>query len=315
MGLDDRAAAALLISQRGVVARMQAMELSITASGLQHRLRPGGPWQRLLPGIYLTTTGKPTWEQLEIASLLHAGDDSVITGPAALRNYGIGGQDSSRVIDVLVPAPRRVISGGFVAVHRTRRMPQRWTVDGFLRFAPPERAVADTVRGLADLADARAVVAGAVQRHQCTVEQLRTELTAGPHRCSALLRSVLAEVVEGIRSVPEGSLRRLIRASGLPQPLFNPTLLVGGDFLARPDAWWPEFGVAVEVDSREWHLSPAHWEQTMARHRRMAAAGIIVLHVSPRQLREHPEQVLAEIAAALRSGRRLPAITTKPTAA
>jgi very-short-patch-repair endonuclease len=314
MTLDDRAAAALLISQCGVVARSQASELGISASGLRHRLRPGGPWQRLLPGIYLTITGKPTWEQLETAALLHAGDDSVITGPAALRNYRIRAH-GSRVIDVLVPAPRRAVSGGFVAVHRTRRMPQQWTVDGFLRFAPAERAVADTVRELADLADARAVVAGAVQRHQCTIEQLLAELTAGPHRGSALLRSVLAEVIDGVRSVPEGSLRRLIRASELPQPLFNPTLLVGGDFLARPDAWWPEFGVAVEVDSREWHLSPADWEQTMARDRRMAAAGIIVLHVSPRQLREHPEQVLAEIEAALRAGRPLPAITTRPLAA
>jgi hypothetical protein len=286
MTLDDRAGDALLITQCGVVARQQASELGISVSGLRHRLRPGGPWQRLLPGIYLTSTGRPTWEQLETAALLHAGDDSVITGPAALRSYGIRAH-YSRLIDVLVPAPRRVISQGFVAVHRTRRMPQHWTVDGFLRFAPAERAVADTVRGIADLADARAVVAGAVQRNQCTVNQLLTELTAGPHRGSALLRSVLAEVIEGIRSVPEGSLRRLIRASGLPQPLFNPTLLVGSDFLAKPDAWWPEFGVAVEVDSREWHLSPADWEETMARHRRMAAAGIIVLHVSPRQLREH----------------------------
>ncbi len=283
-------------------------------SGLRHRLRPGGPWQRLLPGVYLTSTGRPTWEQLETAALLHAGDGSLITGPAALRNYRIRGQDS-RVIDVLVPAPRRVVSGGFVAVHRTRRMPQYWTTDGFLRFAPAQRAVADTVRGLTDLGDARAVVAGAVQQRQCTIKQLLTELTAGPHRDSALLRSVLAEVIDGIRSVPEGNLRRLIRASRLPQPLFNPTLLVGSDFLARPDAWWPEFGVVVEVDSREWHLSPEDWEQTMARHRRMAAVGIIVLHVSPRQLREHPEQVLAEIEAALRAGRPLPAITTRPMAA
>jgi hypothetical protein len=314
MSLDDRAIIALMIGQRRVLSRSQAFDAGITASALQHRLRSGGPWQRLLPGIYLTTTGKPTWEQLETAALLYAGDESVITGPAALRNYRIRGQDSG-VVDVLVPARCQVSNRGFVAVHRTRRMPQEWTMDGFLRFVPAQRAVADAVRGIASLADARAVVAGAVQQHLCTVEALIRELAAGPTRGSATLRSVLAEVIDGVRSVPEGDLRRLVGASGLPQPLFNPTLYLGEVFLARPDAWWPEFGVAVEVDSREWHLSPADWEHTMARHRRMAAAGIIVLHVSPRQLREHPEQVMAEIEAALRSGRRLPRITTLPVAA
>lgn len=102
--LDDRAAVALLTSQSRVLTRSQAFELGITASALQHRLRQSGPWQRLLPGIYLTSTGKPTWEQLETAALLHAGDNGLITGPAALRNYRIRGQDS-RLVDVLVPAP------------------------------------------------------------------------------------------------------------------------------------------------------------------------------------------------------------------
>ncbi len=317
MKVDDGALSWFLVPQRGVLTRAQALSCGITANGIEHRIRQGGPWLRLLPGVYLTTTGEPTWEQRETAALLYAGPGSVVTGPAALRNYRIRGSQLRR-IDVLIPLARARQSPGFAAIHRTRRMPRQWTVDGFLRFAPVERAVADTVRGMAGraaLADARAVVAGAVQQRQCTVEDLVTELAAGPIRGSARLRAVLAEVIDGIRSVPEGDLRRLVRASGLPQPLFNPTLLVGGEFLAIPDAWWPEFGVAVEVDSREWHLSPADWEQTMARHRRMAAAGIIVLHVSPRQLRDHPEQVLAEIAAALRTGRPLPAITTRPVAA
>ncbi|HXW86767.1 MAG TPA: hypothetical protein VEJ42_00770 [Streptosporangiaceae bacterium] len=313
MTLDGRAVAVQLILQHGVLSRSQALAHGVTDSSLRHRLRPGGPWQRLLPGVYLTATGTPTWQQLESAALLHAGDGSLITGPAALRNYGIRGQDG-RVIDVIVLARREVTSARFVAVHRTWRMPQQWTVDGFLRFAPPERAVADTVRQLADLAEARAVVAGAVQQGRCSIANLTAELVAGPTRGSARLRSVLAEVIAGVRSAPEADLRDLIRLSRLPEPLFNPKLYLGGVFLAQPDAWWPEFGIAVEVDSREWHLSPADWEHTMARHRRMAAAGIVVLHVSPRQLREHPERVLAEIEAAIRVGRRLASITTKPLA-
>jgi hypothetical protein len=310
MTLDARTAAVQLDLQRGVLSRSQALASWVSDSGLRHRLRPGGTWQRLLPGVYLTATGTPTWEQLETAALLHAGNGSLITGQAALRNYGIRSQGARR-IDVLVPASRAVASARFVAVHRTWHMPHQWAVDLFL----PERAVADAVRQLSGLAAARAVVAAAVQQRHCTIEQLAAELRAGPIQGSARLRSVLGEVIEGIRSVPEGDLRRLIRASALPQPLFNPTLLLDGKFLAQPDVWWPDYGVAVEVDSREWHLLPEHWEQTMTRHRHMSAAGIMVLHVSPRQIHERWSALLADIEAALRVGRPLPAITTRPLAA
>ena len=127
---------------------------------------------------------------------------------------------------------------------------------------------------------------------------------------------MLGEVIDGIRSPAEADLRMLIRTSGLPQPLYNPKLyLPDGLFLAQPDAWWPDYGVAAEVDSREWHLSPADWEATMARHARMSAAGIVVLHFSPRQQRDQPAAVIGTIAGALRAGRPLPAITTRPMAA
>jgi hypothetical protein len=58
-----------------------------------------------------------------------------------------------------------------------------------------------------------------------------------------------------------------------------------GRWLARPDAWFDDEGVALEVDSREWHLNPRDWERTLARHERMTRKGIIVLHATPRRVR------------------------------
>ncbi len=69
--------------------------------------------------------------------------------------------------------------------------------------------------------------------------------------------------------------------------------------------------MAVEVDSKEFHLLPDDWEQTMRRHRRMTAAGLSVLHLSPRQLRAEPRQVLTDIAAALRAGGPAPRVTMR----
>jgi hypothetical protein len=262
----------------------------------------------------MTATGVPTWEQRQVAALLHCGAEGLITGPAALLNYQLQ-RSVPRIVDVLVPIERQRGNCGFVRVHRTRRMPESTVCDGPLRFAPPERAVADTARALADRVAARAVIASAVQRGCCTIGQLAAELQDGPSHGSAHLRAVLAEVVAGIRSVPEGDLRRLIIRAGLPEPLYNARLYIGDTFLAQPDAWWPQYGVAVEVDSREWHLSPADWEQTMARHQRMSAAGIVVVHVSPRQLRDESARLEADLDATLKAGRPLPAVTTRPLAA
>jgi hypothetical protein len=310
---DDRHMQWLLASQRGVLSRAQALASVTTSHGVQHRLRPGGPWQRLLPGVYLTSTGQPTREQLQVAALLYAGPQSLITGPTALAFHGIRGA-SAAAVDVLVPASRSVTSRSFVVIHRTRRMPRQWANDLAVRYVLSARAIADTVRTLERLSDARTVVASGVQQGRCTVRELADELADRHDAGDALFRGVLAEVAAGIRSAPEAELRELIMSSGLPAPLYNPDLYLNGKFLARPDAWWPEAGVAVEVDSKEWHLLPGDWERTLQRDRRMIAAGIFVIHVTPSELRTESVQIVEDIAAALKRGRPARGITTRPAA-
>ena len=303
----------LLAYQRGVVSSAQALAIGFTVAGLKHRYRPGGPWQRLLPRVYLTSNGEPTSEQLQTAALLYAGRASVITGPAALRWYRLRAPEARR-IDVLVPAARHCSSHSFVTVHRTCRLPDAQTRDLAIGYVAAARAVADTVLRLAARSEVRAIVASAVQQGRCTIAELAAELAAGPVRGSGLFRSVLAEVCDGIRSPAEADFRDLIKKSGLPQPLFNPQLVIDGALLAKPDAWWPDRALAVEIDSREWHLSPDDWEATMARDGRLRAVGIRVIHVTPRQVRTEPNRVLRTIADALRSGTPLPGLITVPAA-
>jgi hypothetical protein len=313
-GRDDEADW-VLTSQRQVVSRPQALTaLSLTRHGLQHRIRPGGPWRRLLPGIYLAATGEPSWEQLAMAAQLYAGPGSLITGLAALRFHEIRSPQTDYV-DVLTPRALKTASCDFVVIHRTRRMPQNRMYSLATTYAPPARAVADAVGGLKRIGDARTIVASAVQQHQCSLDQLTRELGQRRRPGSDLLRTVLAEVQDGIRSGPEGDLRTVIAGSGLPKPLYNADLYVQGKFLARPDAWWQEAGVAAEVDSREWHLLPEDWARTMRRHDQITGEGILLLHFTPRQLRDQPDLIVSDIRAALRNGRPLPWISTRPAAA
>jgi very-short-patch-repair endonuclease len=143
-------------------------------------------------------------------------------------------------------------------------------------------------------------VAGAVQKGRCPIHQLTAELSAGPVNGSRLLRIALSEVADGVLSVAEADFRELILRAGLPRPEFNARLRrADGSLLAVVDAWWAEARVAGEVDSREWHLSPADWERTMWRHNELARCGVQVLHFSPRQIKAEPRAVVAAIAGAL----------------
>ena len=129
---------------------------------------------------------------------------------------------------------------------------------------------------------------------------LAAELIGGQKSGSALFRVALADVAEGIRSTAEADLKDLLVKGRLPMPLFNPSLYAAdGTFIARPDGWWPELGIAIEVDSHEWHLSPQDHADTLARGRRMARYQIVVLRFTPRQLRSDPATVIRDIAQAL----------------
>jgi hypothetical protein len=298
--------AELLDRQHSVVSRGQLLGLGMKDNVMQWRVRAGGPWQTLLPGVYLGLTGPPSLPQKEMAAMLYAGPGSLVTGPVALMHHGLRSPVVAEMVDVLVPMGRRRNDIGFVRLHRTARTPDRIFSSGPVRLVEVARAVADTVRLLTDVRDVRDVIADAVQRGRCTVGDLVTELRDGPIRGSAMFRSVLGEVAEGIRSTAEGDLRDLISAARLPMPLLNASLYVGDAFLARPDAWWPEAGVAAEVDSYEWHLSPAQADRTRKRHDLMAAAGIISLHFSPRQIRRERAEVAQMIKDALKSGLNRP---------
>ena len=291
-----------MLEQHQVVTREQALRCGMPPTTLARQVAPGGRWQRLLPGVYLTVTGTVTQDQRQIAALLYAGPRSLITGPAAVRRHRLhsAGPD---VVDVLIPWACRRQSTGFVRVHRTRRMPDRMFVTGPIRFAKPARAVADAARSLTRFDDVRQVVCDAVQRRACTVAELAEELQAGPAKGATLFREALAEIGDGVRSVAEADARLLILRSDLPQPMFNARLYdADGVFIATVDAWWQEAGVAAEVDSRAYHLGAEDQDRTTERHDRLIAHGIFPLHFPPKRIRTDGPGVISDIRSAIAKG-------------
>jgi hypothetical protein len=198
-------------------------------------------------------------------------------------------------VHLLLPADRRRSGYGLAIVERTDRLPApepgRWPL------APPERAVIDATRRMRERDVVRSIIAEVVQRGLRTPAQLGVELEAGGQRGTRLPREVLREVSDGIRSVAEAKARVLLQSSfALPPAVWNPEIVdAHGRFVAKPDAWFDDVAMAWEIDSHEWHLSPADHAATLARRSAMTAAGIIVLPTAPSRITREPATVLSEL--------------------
>src|ERR1700727_3248472 len=149
--------------QFGVIGRDQALDCGVSRSAVAYLLRQDGPWRKIVPGVYTTTTGDMSPDARAMAALLHAGQRSVITGAVAVRRHNLRCAGLNEV-DVLVPRGTRVQSAGFVRIIHTSRMPASFYTTRQIRYALPARAVADAARGMAPLADVRAGVGGGGQK-------------------------------------------------------------------------------------------------------------------------------------------------------
>jgi hypothetical protein len=117
----------VLQEQYSVITRTQAFACGMSPKALQLRIAPGGPWQRLLPGVYLAVTGTVTSDQRDMAALAYTGPGSLITGVAAVRRHHLQSPGPD-VVDVLIPSSCRRQSVAFVrlcggatqSLHRAR---------------------------------------------------------------------------------------------------------------------------------------------------------------------------------------------------
>ncbi|WP_233521728.1 hypothetical protein [Streptomyces triticagri] len=261
--------------------------------------RPGGPWQQLLPGVFLLRPGPPTSDERLHAVLLYAGrpplarvprqgasgrtetgspyGDAVLTGFAALALHGFSSAPpllSLDRIDVLVPRTRRLRSVGFAGLVRTQTLPAPQWITG-LPVAPAARALADAVAdldsharsgesdGSGDCETVRRLLTEAVRSGSCEPAALVAELT----RARLLGRPQVSGAVDALRAegrlIAEDRLYRMVREYGLPDPLWNVDLrLPGGPHLGGVDAYWPDQAVALELDTGSAGRLPDGFDET-----------------------------------------------------
>jgi very-short-patch-repair endonuclease len=258
-----------------------------------------GRWRLVTARVLVTQSGPMTERQRLWASLLAAGDGAVLAGMTAARLSGLAGFDD-RQIYVLIPGSRHIRRPPGVVVHRSRLL---GAADVHPTRQPPRTRLA---RSLVDAAawagterTARAILAAGVQQRLVTPAQLTHVL----QRCQrvprrALMRTTLADVEGGAEALSELDFCDLVRRFGLPEPdrQFRREDSQGCRWL---DAVWDDARLVAEIDGR-WHMDARAWWADMQRDNELTIDGYRVLRFPAFAVRDHPEAVAGQIAAALR---------------
>jgi very-short-patch-repair endonuclease len=114
----------------------------------------------------------------------------------------------------------------------------------------------------------------------------------------ALITAAVADAAGGAESAPEIDLARLCRRAGLPEPSRQ---VVRRDALGRKryrDVYFDEWGVQAEVDGGQ-HMDVRAWYADMRQHNEIIIAGECLLRFPTWMLRHRPDEVVAQLRAAL----------------
>lgn len=265
-----------LFPQR-VATASELLGLGLPSGELAVRCRPQGPWQQLLPGILLLARTPPTRAQLVRAALRYGGPKTLLTGVDALQLHGLRALPATGPVQVLVDRP--VEPTARVLITRIRHLPDPVLRRGFLT-APLARAAVDAARALRLRDDIRAVLTEAVRYGGVPVAELRPSLCRGPEP----VREVLAELADGVRSVPQAWARAVLDDLPLPDPGWGvPLYTAEGRSLGTADAWWDHLALAWQFSNPGPRAEP------------LAAAGAVVLHTAPVRLRQSPAAVAQDL--------------------
>lgn len=293
----DRPWEELAARQGGMISRRQLREVGVDRWRVRNQVR-AGRWVQRSALVVGTTTGPLSREQLAWLGVLHAGSPSLVGGLSAAELAGLTGWPRDEVT-VWVPDALELDDLEGLRFVRTRRDLRR------LRHpapGPPRARIEPAVLVFGayqrSSRTAQGVVAAAVQQRLTTpallldwVDQLR------PLRRAPLYRRVLGDLAGGAQSLAELDVRRMCRDAGLALPSRQTRRQDSAGRWRYTDCEWtlPDGTVVVlEVDG-SFHMEVAHWEDDLARQRRLSRPGRVIVRCTARELREDREQLAVDL--------------------
>jgi very-short-patch-repair endonuclease len=259
-----------------------------------------GRWQVPHLGIYVAHNGPVTDNQFRWVAVLAS--RGYIAGVSALGLLGLRGFTTPH-LHLLVPGHRRDDNPPhMVRIHRTSALPhsERGMVDN-LPCTVPARAVVDAAQWASTDEQAVSIVAASFQQRLVTATGVRMTLDRMPRaRRRGLVGALLVDLAGGAGSLPEAQFLRICRRAGFPRPKLQVSRRDATGRRRYLDAYFEEYAVHVEIDGGQ-HREVVAWWADMKRQNDLWITGDRVLRFPSWVVRARPDEVVAQVRAALRA--------------
>jgi very-short-patch-repair endonuclease len=294
----------LAFEQSGVLTSDQAVR-AIGRGRVRGRIG-SGVWRRICRGIVLTHNGRLDRDQQLWAAVLACGPGAVLAGATAAAESGVRGMRPDP-LHILVPAGRRAsvrlplmpIDMPGVRVARTTVLPPQHRQVGRPPRTTVARAVVDAAAWARTDDEARTVLASACQQRRVVPDEIRDVLSFFPTiRRRELIRVTAEDIAGGAEALSEIDLVRLCRRFRLPPPELQERRRDAEGRNRYLDAYWRSYRLHAEVDGAH-HLDVRHWAADMRRQNEIWIAGDRILRFPAYVVRARPEEVAAQLTAAL----------------
>ncbi len=288
-----RTAYALAVSQHGVVARRQLLNLGISGRAVRS-WSTSGRLIRIVTGVY--SLGRPVTspEALSMSAALLGGDDAVLAGPAAAAAWGFG-KDPPKIDVVRGWGPRRIVHGQqphgqlVVQLRQARLGPDDVSHLGPIPVMSPDRVLIDLAQTCPER-ELRRYFIEAGRVGLLTPERLEAIEACGARYRGRGRLIYLVDRWDGskgrIRSMMEGEFRLMCAEQNVKVPLTNQRI---GPY--EVDCLWEGTNLVVELDSRKFHRDPIALEADAAKTRALRAMGYRVLRFTWEEITGDPERV------------------------
>jgi very-short-patch-repair endonuclease len=294
----------LAATQDGVFTNEDARYLRLSKRQVDRRI--GHSWSVLYDGVYRVSGAPITWHSNVRAAALAAGEGAAISHRSAAETYQIPGRTRD-FIELSCVRWKRTVQPGLV-VHESRRLDARdiQLVEG-IPVTTPERTILDLASQFPRANYLEFVVQSARRKRLITYESL-TQMFDRHARRGLKGVSALRETLErwdpssrATDSDMETSLLQALRKRGLPEPVVQYEVTdAAGRFVARVDAAYPEFRVAIEYDSKQEHSDEFQIAHDAARRNRLLAVGYAVISARQADLKCGGTEICDLIAATMR---------------
>ena len=290
--------------QHGLITRGQARQAGMTDTQLKWRVHAGS-WVRVARGVYRHGSAPDT----RVARLLAAclARDALASHRSAAALHGIDGFRLDRIELVVPRGGARSMSG--VILHQSTQFDLTMPVE---RQGVPCTGLGRT------LLDVSAVVKrprldqavdSVLREGRLRLADLYRILVSHARRgrdgCAAFRASLEERADEPIPlSAWSRMVADLLVESGLSRPVMEHQVHTpGGEFVAQVDLAYPDRRVAIELDSRRWHLNRVSFDKDPERRNRLTILGWTVLNFTWTHYVQDPRALCATVEAACRQSR------------